>query len=183
MEDFPDEVLLRLILEGNQLAFRELYRREAGYVHAVIRRLINCPDEVEQTLFEAFSFFYRDAVHLRDLTGKLSKDELYRLAKQRAWTRRNLEKPIELSFEYQEPFLFAYSHHEQIEQRVEIERLRQGMDFYDLELMDLWDKGYSTQEIASLQGIPVGTAKTRISALRRRLLQQGQKLGLNNDSH
>ncbi|WP_221089705.1 RNA polymerase sigma factor [Deinococcus aquaedulcis] len=182
MEDLPDETLLELILAGSEQAFRELYRRESGYIHGLLQHLLRSPDDIEQAVYETFLAFRDKAIQLQHLHGQIPKRELYRLALQRAWFRRRLTAPVDTALEVYLPFLQAPPTLERLEQRADVERLLEGLSGWNLELVILrWYSGFTYEEIADLQRIPVGTVKSRVAAVVRRLRQRAHELGWEED--
>lgn len=78
--------LVRAAQAGDELAFEELVRRHADFVHAVVRRLVDSPHEAEEVTQEAFLRAWR-------AIGRFKADAafstwLYRIAVNEAHRRR-----------------------------------------------------------------------------------------------
>lgn len=173
MDALTDWQLLELMFAGNANALRMLYRRKAGYVHQIIDRTIKNPHEAEQMLAEVFLAFYTTAPQLYAFGGHATVGELYRIARQRAWGTRRPRSEVEASLSVYEGHFFAPSNTDRIDQKIYIAALLKDVSTDDVEMIYLhYYDGYTQKEIAEYLNLPLGTVKSRISSILKRLRQR-----------
>lgn len=162
-------------LEGDRWAGEALYRRHVGRVTRVVARLLRHAADIEDTVQDTF-------VEGLDQLGKLREPEKVgrwlvgigvhkahrRLRRRRLLRVLGLDRTIE-----DERLASQLVAESSVEQRVEVMRIDAALDAMDPDerccfvLRHL--EGYSLEEVASLAGCSLATAKRRLTAAREAL--------------
>jgi RNA polymerase sigma factor (sigma-70 family) len=178
MEDLSDRELLECILLGNPNGLRELFRREVGYLHQLVRKILNAPDEIEQVLQEAYWTLWINPTRVKRVSAGSPTRELHRLVQQIAYRIRYNSRPKLVSLELLEIDPESISQENRITDRVDIDRLLGVLNVEEHELINLYGyNGMSVQEISVYMGIPLGTVKTRIRAAKKRIQNFAKRIG------
>jgi RNA polymerase sigma-70 factor (ECF subfamily) len=158
--------LLARVAKGDQAAFAALYDRVAGQVLGMARAVIRDPQQAEEVMQEALLDVWRTASRFDPASGSAS-GWVMMLAHRRAVDRVRAEQrsaggrtPAERpAAEYDEVAEEALA-------RLDRDRVRRCLgSLTDLqrEAVTLaYYGGYTYREVASLLGVAVGTAKTRL---------------------
>jgi RNA polymerase sigma-70 factor (ECF subfamily) len=170
---------IRRAQQGDAAATRDLYRRYAPRVHAVVRRLAGDDALAEDWAQEAWVRAFRALPGFRN-EARFST-WLHRIAVNsalhgRRWRDRRVDRETPLEAERQ----FS-GRSDQVVLRISLERaldtlpegLRQIIVLHDVE-------GYTHEEIGELLGIAAGTSKSQLFKARARLrglLQSGRSAG------
>ena len=167
---------IRRAQEGDAAAIRDLYRRYAPRVHAVVRRLAGDDALAEDWAQEAWVRAFRALPGFRS-EARFST-WLHRIAVNsalhgRRWRDRRVDHEAPLDAERQ------YSgRSEQVVLRISLERALDTLPDGMRQIIVLHDvEGYTHDEIGELLGIAAGTSKSQLFKARARLrglLQSGQ---------
>jgi RNA polymerase sigma-70 factor (ECF subfamily) len=179
-DERADEDLMLALKHGDEGAFGELMRRHRGRIVNFVNRLIGDRDRAEDLAQEVFLRVYRHAgtyrvtarftTWLYTIASNLGKNELRNRAR-----RRNVsveDTPRELRQEdyhlgtredFLSPERISELNDRQRKVRYAIDTLPEHFRMM-LVLRDL--EGFSYEEIASMQDLPLGTVKSRINRAR-----------------
>lgn len=168
VEPRGDVDLMRAVARGDQDAFAALYDRYADRVFGLIRKVLRDPSQSEEVAQEVFVEIWRTARRYDPDKGAVAT-WFMTLAHRRAVDRvrseqssRNHEDRAGAS-DVQRPFDEV---EEQIETRVEHQRVRRALDaLTDLQRQAIelaYYGGNTYREVAELLDTPLGTVKTRM---------------------
>jgi len=169
LADCTDDRLIRAIVDGDEAAFAELYRRYKTPLYNYLLRLVHEREVAEETLQDVFVAAWEGAVRFRG-EAKVST-WLFRIAHHQAvdWLRKR--RPALL--EKVEWLVAEDCPEEEAFRRCQVDQLCAAIDELSadhravLELTFL--RGLSYREVALVVGCPVGTVKSRISYAKRHL--------------
>ncbi len=175
-----DEDLMLDLKEGSQAAFTELMGRHRGPIVNFLNRLIGDRDRAEDLAQEVFLRVYRHAgtyrvtarftTWLYTIASNLGKNELRNRAR-----RKNVsmeDAPRELSQEdyhhgTREDFLTPDRVTDLKDRKAKVRSAIDSLpEHFRLMLVMRDMEGFSYEEIASMQGLPLGTVKSRINRAR-----------------
>lgn len=175
-----DEDLMLDLKEGSQSAFAELMTRHRGPIVNFLNRLIGDRDRAEDLAQEVFLRVYRHAgtyrvtarftTWLYTIASNLGKNELRNRAR-----RKNVsmdDAPRELSQEdyhhgTREDFLPPDRVTDLKDRKAKVRAAIDSLpEHFRLMLVMRDMEGFSYEEIASMQGLPLGTVKSRINRAR-----------------
>lgn len=176
MPDYTDNELVEIIRGGNQLLFAELITRYQQKLFYYVNRLINHPDDAEDTVQDVFLKVYKN-LHSYNTQLKFSS-WIYRIAHNEAvnWLRQNtkyIKESIEQS-EYLENTL-ADDHNIAVELDVKdsLEKTSQAINRlpkkYQEVLILKFVEEKSYEEIADILHKPVNTVGVLINRARKLL--------------
>jgi RNA polymerase sigma-70 factor (ECF subfamily) len=163
-----DGELIRAVSRGDDLALRELFDRYAALVAARLRRVMPV-DAVEDTLQETFIAVWRGA---STYTGEGEVGAwVWGIARRQAamWLRRRGHVEAELVEDVQaaagdDPAAIAQA-------KSDLQQALAALGPAGNEQRELarlvWEEDRSVAEVASILGVPQGTVKSRVHALRR----------------
>jgi RNA polymerase sigma-70 factor (ECF subfamily) len=167
---------IRRAQQGDAAAIRDLYRRHAPRVHAVVRRLAGDDALAEDWAQEAWVRVFRALPGFRS-EARFST-WLHRIAVNsalhgRRWRDRRVDREAPLDAERQ------YSGRtDQVVLRISLERALDTLPDGMRQIIVLHDvEGYTHDEIGEMLGIAAGTSKSQLFKARARLrglLQSGQ---------
>lgn len=160
--------LLVAVGRGDDVAFRELYDRTAGWVYGLILRVVRDPSQSEEVTQEVMVEIWRHATRFDAHQGS-AKAWIVTMAHRRAVDRvrsaqasRDRDRRVtEQSFE---------APHDQVAEQVEslldrqrVRRLLGQLTEAQRQAIELaYYKGYTQRDIAELLDLPLGTVKTRM---------------------
>jgi RNA polymerase sigma factor (sigma-70 family) len=177
MEHLSDTALLEQILSRNEKALSELFRREAGYLQQLVRRILN-PELVEEAIREAFWLLWVDPTKIKRLSGDKPTRDVYRLVQQTAHRLRFATRAIEIPLDEVRDFPTMNTFEDRVIDRMDIALLFQTLTAGERELLEMHGyMGMTLQEIAQYQGMPLGSVGSKIKAAKARVLAQAKKLG------
>lgn len=178
MEDLSDLELLEHILLGNQSALRELFRREVGYLHQLVRRILNNPDDIEQVLQEAYWTLWINPSRVKRVSANRPTRELHRLVQQIAYRIHYANRPDIVPLESLETEPESLSQENRIADQIDIEMFLGVLNAQERELIMFYGyNGMTFQEIAIYTGTPLGTVKTRIRNAKKRIQAFAKRIG------
>lgn len=160
----PDEHLIQQMAERDEAALVELHRRYAPYLTAVARRMLKDPDEVHQSVQDAFVNAWNAAGRF-DPNRASAKTWLVMITHRLVLNRMRGNKLTTLPLEEWDGPSRQPDHLERIQLQEAVETLAPE----EQELIDLaFYQGYSHAQLAKLIKAPLGTVKTRLrNALHR----------------
>lgn len=172
-----DEALFDRLRKGDITAFDRLHERHARALFGFVRAHLRDPHEAEDVLHDAFLAILREGDAGREVTS--FRAWLYGVARNlclnRVRSRKRAEHSIEEAARAQqqlEPPAQAEQSIEQCEQEVmlrgAVERLPPAL----AEVYRLRAAGLSYEELADVLAIPIGTVRSRIHEMVRRLQQE-----------
>ena len=179
-DERADEDLMLALKHGDEGAFAELMRRHRSRIVNFVNRLIGDRDRAEDLAQEVFLRVYRHAgtyrvtarftTWLYTIASNLGKNELRNRAR-----RRNVsveDTPRELRQEdyhlgTREDFLSPERIHELNDRQRKVRYAIGSLPEHFRMMLVLRDiEGFSYEEIASMQDLPLGTVKSRINRAR-----------------
>ncbi len=182
LADLTDGQLLdRFIVHRDDLSFEGLIARHGPMVHAICRRSLDDPRDIEDAFQATFLILVRKAPSLRD-RGAVSSWlygvalRVVRRARENARRRRFRERPL-----LAEPADHAPADREIIGEEVfEIvdEEIRRLPGNQRVAVIHCLLRGRTHEETAAELGWPLGTVKSRIAAARRTLTRRLARRGL-----
>lgn len=163
-----DEELLLAVASGDQQAFSQLYDRVAPRVYGIVRRVLRDRAQSEEVTQEVLVELWRSASRFDAGRGKAGS-WIAMLAHRRAIDRVRSEQAARdrddrIGRRDRERPYDAVA--EEIQTRVEHERVRAGLDHLTdlqreaIEMAYFGDHSY--REVAEILGTPLGTVKTRV---------------------
>jgi RNA polymerase sigma-70 factor, ECF subfamily len=159
-----DEDLLLRIAGGDDQAFAALYDRYSARVFGLIKKILRDSAEAEDVLQEVMWEVWRKASHFEARLGSPTSWILM-LARARAIDRvRSLQRRAKHAADFaleasEEP---VFSHETMLEGSAALKLLEALPEEQRTVIALAFYNGLSREQIAELQGIPVGTVKTRI---------------------
>jgi RNA polymerase sigma-70 factor (ECF subfamily) len=165
----PDlAALLQASARGDEAAFAELYDATASRIHGLVLRVVRDPAQSEEVAQEVFLDIWRNSARFDAKLGS-PVGWMLTIAHRKAVDRvRSAQAATEREDTYgarsQERSFDITA--EEVERNLDAQRVRRALGSLTetqrgaLELAYLG--GYTHTEVASLLGIPLGTAKTRI---------------------
>jgi RNA polymerase sigma-70 factor (ECF subfamily) len=166
VEPWPDEVLIRRFLTGDEAAFRRLYARHAPRLRMTILRILGHRDqEADDVLQDAWVSACRALHQFRGdarFSTWLAAIAIRAARRRMDWTAAHVE---------------LYELHEELTapagspgQNVDLERALSRLGDAHRAIVVLHDvEGYTHEEIASLLGIAAGTSRSLLTRGRRSL--------------
>jgi len=162
------ETLVQQVSRGDEEAFEELFRRTAGAVQGLIRRLLRDPAQSEEVAQEVMVEVWRTATRFDAARGSAST-WIMTMAHARAVDRvrsaqasRDRDEKVgrrDTVREYDEVA-------EEVEVRLEQQAVRRclgGLTDLQRESVQLaYYSGYTYREVSELLDVPLGTVKTRL---------------------
>lgn len=159
---------LRLVAQGDRVAFERVYDALAGPVYRLVTRVLRDPAQSEEVTQEIFVEVWRGATHFDPDRGSATT-WVMTVAHRRAVDRvRSAQASLERERrvgrrEHATPFDEVA---ETVETRMEHEQVRRALDSLTAlqrEAVSLaYYRGYTQREVADLLGLPLGTVKTRL---------------------
>ncbi len=158
-----DEVLLRLVADGDEQAMAALFDRYSKVVYSVSLRVLRDPASAEDVLQEIFLQIWRSPAGFIATRGSLG-GWLAVVARNRSIDLLRRKRPTEMVDEMMLPSSFNLA--EDSERSLMVERARTIIHQMPVEQrktleMAFFD-GLTHAEIAEMTGDPLGTVKTRI---------------------
>ncbi|MBO1435953.1 sigma-70 family RNA polymerase sigma factor [Meiothermus sp. CFH 77666] len=179
LEAFSDEVLLALVVRGDETALQQLFRRYAGAFLGLARRMGLDAATQEDVVQEAFSKIWKNA---REFDPRRASARAWLLAVAHHTTVdqiRRLEarpKPLEPQEEAAEEAFDLPGLGLDEEGRLNRIRLQKALGCLSDEeravIEVIFYQGYAHQEAAERLGIPLGTLKTRARRALTRLKEE-----------
>lgn len=161
------------LTEGELQSFFELYRSYAGPVRGVLYRLapVQCLDDLVQ---ETFVKIWKG---LPKFEGRSSlKVWIFRIAHRVAIDALRRTKPVEFHHEIEK-----FSENGDENKILQKNLVQWAMMNFSIEhrsvLVLFFMEGFSLQEISSIEGIPVGTVKSRLHFAKKKMLESLQQEG------
>lgn len=159
---------LRRCARGDESAFTEFYRETASRVHGLVLRVVRDRAQAEEVTQEVYLEAWRTSSRFDAERGS-ALAWLMTMAHRRAVDRvRSVEAAHHRDIEYGSSAIEVAhdSTHERATASIEGRRVRQALDELTETQRDAIELayfgGYTHSEVASLLGLPLGTAKTRI---------------------
>jgi RNA polymerase sigma-70 factor, ECF subfamily len=159
---------IRRAQQGDAAAIRELYRRYAPRVHAVVRRLAGDDALAEDWAQEAWVRVFRALPGFRG-DARFST-WLHRIAVNsalhgRRWRERRVGREVEWPHDAE-----GATRSDQVVLRISLQRALDGLPAGMRQIIVLHDvEGYTHEEIGELLGIAPGTSKSQLFKARARL--------------
>lgn len=162
------EELIRLVAQGDETAFEELYDQVSARVFGLVRRVLRDPAQSQEVTQEIFLDIWQQASRYdADRGNAMSwilviahRKSVDRVRASQASMDRDLRQGIK---EYQESYADVA---ETVETELESQRVRSALGFLSVSQREAitlaYYGGLTHQEVASKLKIPIGTAKTRI---------------------
>lgn len=168
--ELSDVLLLERIAAGDAEAFGIFYDRHSATVFGHLCRLIPQREGAEDVLQEAFCYVWRKAANF-DLTRGSVRAWLFLLARSRAWDYLRKQRPsdsLDAAVNLPAPTVRDPLELKDLSLQLagaladipEEQRQALGLAFFD---------GLTQEQVAAAQGVPLGTAKTRIRRAMNRL--------------
>jgi RNA polymerase sigma-70 factor, ECF subfamily len=163
--------LMQRLIAGDEDALRALYGRFGSPVYSLGLRMLGSFQEAEELTQDVFVAAWRKGAHFDASRGRLSTWLMaigHNLAIDRLRHRSGAARPsLVLVDETPDP---PVSHEDELLDRETARRALAALSAQDQELLSLaYFRGMTAREIAELQGIPLGTVKTRVRAALMRL--------------
>jgi len=172
-----DEALFERLRNGDITAFDRLHERHARALFGFVRAHLRDPHEAEDVLHDAFLAILREGDAGREVTS--FRAWLYGVARNlclnrlRSWKRAEHAVAAASQVQQQEP---PAPHAEQsLEQYEQAEALRSAVERLPPALAEVYRlraAGLSYEELADVLAIPMGTVRSRIHEMVRRLQQE-----------
>lgn len=160
--------LMTRVAQGDQDAFSVLYERTVQRVHGVVWRVLRSADHAAEVTQEVYVEVWRQATRYDASRGSVSA-WMTTMAHRRAVDRvRSVTSETARIEHYAVREVGRDVDHvwEDVEQRVEADRVRQGLrtlTALQREVLTLaYFGGYTQNQIAALLQVPLGTVKTRV---------------------
>jgi len=160
--------LMTRVAQGDQDAFSALYERTASRVHGVVWRVLRSADHAAEVTQEVYVEVWRQAARYDASRGSVSA-WMTTMAHRRAVDRvRSVTSETARIEHYAVREVGRDVDHvwEDVEQRVEADRVREGLrtlTALQREVLTLaYFGGYTQNQIAALLQVPLGTVKTRV---------------------
>jgi RNA polymerase sigma-70 factor (ECF subfamily) len=163
--------LMQRLIAGDEDALRALYGRFGSPVYSLGLRMLGSFQEAEELTQDVFVAAWRKGAHFDASRGRLSTWLMaigHNLAIDRLRHRSGAARPsLVMVDEMPDP---PVSHEDELLDRETARRALAALSAQDQELLSLaYFRGMTAREIAELQGIPLGTVKTRVRAALMRL--------------
>jgi RNA polymerase sigma-70 factor, ECF subfamily len=164
--------LMARLADGDEGALAELYDHLSARVYALALRMLESPEEAEEVLQDTFLKVYRKAASYRPERGS-PRAFLYTIARNEALSRlrARTSRPARADgWDVHSPGAkLSAANADDPLTRVMLERALEKLDRDEVKLLQLaFFDGYSHAELAELNGLPLGTVKSK---LRRALAQ------------
>lgn len=160
-----DEQLVQRMQEHDEAALAELHRRYAPYLTAMARRMLNDPDEVQQSVQDAFVQAW-DAAARFDPARASFKTWLVTIAHRLIINRIRGNKLKTMPLESWDAPTRQPDHVERIYMQEAVATLAPD----ERELIELaFYQGHSHNQLADVTGVPLGTVKTRLRGALKKL--------------
>ncbi|MGG5173869.1 ECF RNA polymerase sigma factor SigK [Pseudarthrobacter sp. J1763] len=162
------EELIRLVAQGDEAAFSELYDAVSARVYGLVHKVLRDPSQSQEVTQEVFLDVWTQAARFDVDRGKAMawilviahRKAVDRVRASQASRDRDLREGVK---EYQASYDDVA---DTVENSLEAERVQQALetltDSQQEAIRLAYYGGYTHQEVAQLLDIPVGTAKTRI---------------------
>lgn len=176
-----DEVLLREVARGNQLALRTLFMRHQVRVYRFVMRFLRDRSLAEDVVSEVFLAVWRQAGRFK---GRSTVSTwLLSIARHKAFTamKRPPTEPFDdgMAAEIPDPALDAEARINDKDSGTILRRCLDALSPEHGEMIDLvYYQQKSIREIADMLGIPANTVKTRMFYARKRLAALLEAAGL-----
>ncbi len=169
---FPDSSLLSRVAHGDQDALRVLYERHAGAMLRLIRRLTADRAVAEEILQESWLAAWQSAGSFRGESGVLAW--LLGVARRQAHNRlRKRALPTVELDETVEPAMDGPDVEDQVLAGMEFDQVVAAVRELPTQLREVLDlvllERLSYADIAAILDIPVGTVKSRMAQVKRRV--------------
>lgn len=153
---------------GHDDAFSELYDLTASRIYGLVLRVLRSPDHAAEVTQEVFVEVWRQSARYAPDKGSVLA-WMATIAHRRAVDRvRSVSSEVARDEHYAVTTAVREADHvwEDIEQRMDVERVRKGMESLTAiqrEALGLaYFGGYTQSQVASLLKLPLGTVKTRM---------------------
>lgn len=169
-----DEALYEALCNGDVRAFDELYARHSRPLFAFVKRMLSDVHEAEDVLNESFLTLVRQ----RDAASKAEslRAWLFTVARNQCLNRlrsqRRGARAVDAASERDEA---QPSPEQALEQRGTADKLRVAVEKLPAPMAELYQlraRGLAYDEIASVLQVPVGTVKSRVHEMVRRLREE-----------
>ena len=170
-----DETLFERLIEGDMSAFDRLYDRFERPLFGFIRAQIGDAEEAEDVLHEAFMAVLREREHRQRMQS--FKAWLFQVARNLCKNRiRSRKRAGRLATEAAqiEPEAAPVAEHA-LARHEQVARLQQAVCRLPAPLAEVYRlraAGVSYDEVAEILGVPVGTVKSRIHDMVKRLREE-----------
>jgi len=172
-----DESLFARLVGGDLRAFDELYRRHARHLHGFLRREMPDPGEAEDVLQEAFLAVLKEG--RRHAVTRAFRPWLFQVARHLCLNRARSGRRAAAATDRAQALDPPQAPHPeaQISDREESEKLRRALARLPAEMSGLYAlraSGLRYEEMAEVLDVPVGTVKSRMHLLVKRLREETQ---------
>jgi RNA polymerase sigma-70 factor, ECF subfamily len=173
-ETFSDEVLIRRIADGDQLAMRTLFARHRVRLYRWLVRLVDDEALAEDLLSELFLDVWRQAASFEERSSVSTW--LMAIARHKALSSRRCRRDAELNEETASTLVDVADDPELVvDKKDRANLLRQGLEKLSQDhraVLDLvYYHGKSVKEVAEVLGINKATVKTRMFYARKKLAE------------
>lgn len=172
-----DESLFARLVGGDLRAFDELYRRPARHLHGFIRRELPDLVEAEDVVHDAFLAVLKEG--RRHTVTRAFRPWLFQVARHLCLNRARSGRRAAAATDRAQAIAPPEAPHPeaQLSDREESEKLRRALARLPAELSELYAlraSGLQYEELAEVLDIPVGTVKSRMHLMVKRLREETQ---------
>ena len=163
---YTENELVSLLKSRDSKAFSYLYDNYSGSLYTIIAQLVDDMDIANDVLQEVFINIWRKIESYDPMKGRLftwmlniARNASIDTLRSRSYQNTQKNQPLQENADWSEGVRPAFLNVDNIGLKKVVERLKKEHRV----LIDLaYFKGYTHEEIAQIEGIPLGTVKTRI---------------------